>query len=873
MSTRDRNFELLVRQQPKQARMCGVGGKADRRPIDPPPIVQLKVTSSNDPNGGLPPLASTSDKETSAFLQNPYYFMFASLAAPDSDEELHLLKDGKTRYTTGSVVSSLYHLKDHENGGKDAGFFVFPDLSVRTEGSYRLKLSLFEVVGANVYHCKSIFSRPFYVFTAKKFPGMEESTSLSCSLAEQGIKIRIRKDIRVRKRPVHQEIVPILEEDQDSADTSPMPLAEQTPAPATRAEQHQGGHKRNRDSVSGTEHSLDNDQAGPASSSSHIAGNSNGRDSKRLRVGDATNAPASIASEPPSVGEHTPAPGGPSANDPASHAPSPYSHPPQLAQQQPTASHHPSESSGPNSAPYAQQHANNTQQQHTQPYQPPPTSQNGSYANYAEYRPPAHQTLSYAHPHHQPSPYASPGQYDPQSQQPQPQQQPTQPPPPPPGSHGAYPQPPPTHVPQQSPSGASGPVSASPAQGYPASYPPPQSAQSHWQQPPPPQGPPQQQQQQGYARQAYASQPSRQQYEYDQQQQHQQQQQQAVAQSYAHPPPPTAPGGYPAAPPTYPPSATNTVTPPPPPPASRRGVPERTYDSAVGIGGDRSGAHDARAPPPPSQASAYPNAWQQPPPPSLQHAPTAISHPSYTQTPEPYVPRRDSASQPPPHGPVPSLQQAAGPPPPPQYAQSQPTYAPQPQQQPGGYGQAPPTQYSYPVNVQQYPPPHPHAHQSHGPPPPPPSHYAAQYQPPSSSDPYHPPPHAQNGYSAPHHPQQRTATGGWQQQAPPPPAVAVEAAPYPTASQPPPLEDRRGSVVPAPQSASGRIQLPPLRADAQGAYYAPPPVESTYGGHQIPPGSGYSPSRSTQQQYYGREAYHPQDREHRRSRTTPSPRT
>lgn len=118
---------------------------ADRRPIDPPPIVQLRVTTPNDASGGLPPI--NADKEASAFLQNPYYFMFASLAAPDSDEELHLLKDGKTRYTTGSVVSSLYHLKDHENGGKDAGFFVFPDLSVRTEGSYRLKLSLFEVVG------------------------------------------------------------------------------------------------------------------------------------------------------------------------------------------------------------------------------------------------------------------------------------------------------------------------------------------------------------------------------------------------------------------------------------------------------------------------------------------------------------------------------------------------------------------------------------------------------------------------------------------------------------------------------------------------------------------------------------------------------
>jgi len=117
---------------------------------------------------------------TGPFLQNPYYFMFASLAKPDDDTELHWMKvrflcqhmsarrflasapclplihlvldssfsqDGKTRCTTGSVVSSLYHLKDSENDNRDAGFFVFPDLSVRQEGSYRLKLSLFEVVG------------------------------------------------------------------------------------------------------------------------------------------------------------------------------------------------------------------------------------------------------------------------------------------------------------------------------------------------------------------------------------------------------------------------------------------------------------------------------------------------------------------------------------------------------------------------------------------------------------------------------------------------------------------------------------------------------------------------------------------------------
>ncbi|KDQ11198.1 hypothetical protein BOTBODRAFT_177452 [Botryobasidium botryosum FD-172 SS1] len=224
MAPQDGNlYELIIRQQPKQARMCGVGGKADRRPIDPPPIIQLRVV---EPEGASPGPALADDCYRSSpirsYLQSPYFFMFATLALATSDDELHHLKDGKTRYTTGSVVSSLYHLKDTENNGQDAGFFVFPDLCVRTEGSYRLKLNLYEVVDSQVHHCKSIFSKPFYVYTAKKFPGMEESTQLSISLADQGIKIRIRKDIRVRKRPIRDL----------SPDGSPMdnPHLSQSPA-------------------------------------------------------------------------------------------------------------------------------------------------------------------------------------------------------------------------------------------------------------------------------------------------------------------------------------------------------------------------------------------------------------------------------------------------------------------------------------------------------------------------------------------------------------------------------------------------------------------------------------------------------------------
>ena len=40
----------------------------------------------------------------------------------------------------------------------------------------------------------TIFSDPFTVYSAKKFPGVIESTDLSKCFAQQGIKIPIRKD-------------------------------------------------------------------------------------------------------------------------------------------------------------------------------------------------------------------------------------------------------------------------------------------------------------------------------------------------------------------------------------------------------------------------------------------------------------------------------------------------------------------------------------------------------------------------------------------------------------------------------------------------------------------------------------------------------
>ena len=93
-------------------------------------------------------------------------------------------------------------------------WFVLQDLSVRTEGWFRLKLNFVNVGQPNTTGTPtsvngqitqtvtkttapvlaSIFSKPFRVFSAKKFPGVIDSTDLSKSFANQGIKIPIRKD-------------------------------------------------------------------------------------------------------------------------------------------------------------------------------------------------------------------------------------------------------------------------------------------------------------------------------------------------------------------------------------------------------------------------------------------------------------------------------------------------------------------------------------------------------------------------------------------------------------------------------------------------------------------------------------------------------
>lgn len=158
------------------------------------------------------------------------FLLYASLeiARPMANGKIHTPQT--VPVLAGVTVASAAYLEKP----KRAAYFIFPDLSVRHEGWYRLRFSLFEgVKHANdadpdkpfdlapsmpkaddekprppirqegVLNRMDVLSTPFQVFSAKKFPGLDQSTELSVLVADQGCRVRIRRDVRQRKR--HQK--------------------------------------------------------------------------------------------------------------------------------------------------------------------------------------------------------------------------------------------------------------------------------------------------------------------------------------------------------------------------------------------------------------------------------------------------------------------------------------------------------------------------------------------------------------------------------------------------------------------------------------------------------------------------------------------
>jgi len=200
------DFELKVRQQPERARMCGFGEK-DRRPIDPPPIVELI-----EKNGPVTPaerqnlvLQCTLWNEDGTEHRNIIRTTTGATAGLGSAEEIPIQPEEKhARVMMGNIFANAMPLDDEH--GKRGLFYIFPDLSIRVEGRYRLKFDLLRLVLppdppllGNHRIAAEALSDIFVVYAAKKFPGMMESTELTKAIARQGIKISVRGEPRGRR--------------------------------------------------------------------------------------------------------------------------------------------------------------------------------------------------------------------------------------------------------------------------------------------------------------------------------------------------------------------------------------------------------------------------------------------------------------------------------------------------------------------------------------------------------------------------------------------------------------------------------------------------------------------------------------------------
>ena len=191
---------------------------ADRRPVDPPPVVELRVYEGEDNNL----------KDITISFHNVNFFLFATLEArPIAHGRIHTPGPPSVAVLNGCNVAGVNYLERPS----PAGYFIFPDLSVRHEGFYRLTFGLYEQVkdpndadperpfpnpadsiarsdvpGPPQMHNSSVQrlevkSEEFQVYSAKKFPGLDRSTGLSIGLSDQGCRVRIRRDVRMRKRP------------------------------------------------------------------------------------------------------------------------------------------------------------------------------------------------------------------------------------------------------------------------------------------------------------------------------------------------------------------------------------------------------------------------------------------------------------------------------------------------------------------------------------------------------------------------------------------------------------------------------------------------------------------------------------------------
>ncbi|KAG8695225.1 hypothetical protein FRC09_009290 [Ceratobasidium sp. 395] len=217
--------------------------KRDRRPVDPPPVVRLRMfemkgagtpnereeeihADSIDVSGlvahvDLFPVRPTEDmRHAPGTEEKPTNVATEPSSSQGSQPlvqatgELHqgqwlddrVIDVEESSKLTGAVFGSsfVHAVQVLDMSGDNVILFVFADLSVKMEGHFVYRYRSFDLFGRvagseDVPIAAELFSGVFVIYSTKEFPGLQASTPLTKHLGRWGVRVNLRETSRRRK--------------------------------------------------------------------------------------------------------------------------------------------------------------------------------------------------------------------------------------------------------------------------------------------------------------------------------------------------------------------------------------------------------------------------------------------------------------------------------------------------------------------------------------------------------------------------------------------------------------------------------------------------------------------------------------------------
>ncbi|CAK5265878.1 unnamed protein product [Mycena citricolor] len=223
--------EIHEIQTAKVGRKCGgrISVAVDRRPLDPPPVVQLRFFAGDSTDAEITDYRRArahcdvpSETPVTHFSLSPCSADRSTATASSASRScsgicqssIHAPASLQTNSASACVARALSEISvtnarviQHE--GAAMVVFPFTDLSSMETGRFLFRYRLFNMedtaasyVGGHRVHriVGECWGNPFQVYSTKDVPRLEASTELTKSLSEAGIPVSVRRAERIRKR-------------------------------------------------------------------------------------------------------------------------------------------------------------------------------------------------------------------------------------------------------------------------------------------------------------------------------------------------------------------------------------------------------------------------------------------------------------------------------------------------------------------------------------------------------------------------------------------------------------------------------------------------------------------------------------------------